>query len=576
MISSSLNEKLSVSSTFECPVCYQTTQCISARVTLRQPHPRVKNHMQPNAMVHLSAPAATAVYSSTFQVPSSTAFTTSMAYSTAAPAVQMDSTNEEAFDWRELPDDNPCYKYWKSKEDGQRKGLEVPLPPTFFDASNRYAPQHDSESLGRWNKCHLLSLPKELRLEIWKHALVDTSSSDTVTRIVRKPTFLPHLRSREPELLFTRKSRQSPIATALLRVSREIYEEALPILYKHSNFMPLDLEGLFPLFLNTISPSARSCIRNITLRVPEQNPHSFRYDRFKPFFHWAVTCAQVAKLNETLRQVTIIGDFSVFHSASNRRAILYPLLKIKAHKKFSSRPESGLYPAESQIAFQDLLNAAESELRASAALRKERTKADADDRSRRAAEQALQTKKLEDQRAEAVKKYEQAVFVEDMDHAVRDGDARMESSRHGAFCVQDPTPIPAYWIEQELLSVKGLKQFDKELGEHGRNEGRTDDTVWVPDGSGEMAEDWDLVNSESGMSTPRGRSASAASKENDVLWRETASTLVGEEDVGGKESSGDDDASDAEGESWELVEQQTLDVGRVWLRGRRGCPTRVF
>lgn len=105
-----------------------------------------------------------------------------------------------------------------------------------------------------------------------------------------------------------------------------MYEEALPILYHSVTFCPWDLQGIFPLFLETLSSFAKSHIRYVWMN---SNWVSANTD----YFYWALNCAQVAKLNGSLLQLEL-GDWHKYPSDRfKKHAILYPLLKIKAMKK---------------------------------------------------------------------------------------------------------------------------------------------------------------------------------------------------------------------------------------------------
>lgn len=209
-------------------------------------------------------------------------------------------------------------------------------------------------------KCHILSLPKELRLEIWTYVLTDPSVPDLAAEITRQPLSpsKSSLRFPHPHIQVTlNPSRNAPINLALLRANRLIYEECLPMLYTSVRFAPLDLEGLFPLFLDTLPAYNRSLIRHARLRIPSA---IYDIDLFGDpstyLFHWAVTCAQVAKV-ENLRDVEIDG-FEEHESRSVARGILNPLAKMKAAKIFRGinreRAKVGLLGAEADLLYQAL------------------------------------------------------------------------------------------------------------------------------------------------------------------------------------------------------------------------------
>ncbi|KAF1967088.1 hypothetical protein BU23DRAFT_603089 [Bimuria novae-zelandiae CBS 107.79] len=249
-------------------------------------------------------------------------------------------------------------------EDPSRWAL---LPGTHSEGTNMVVPA--------WKKSHLLSLPKELRLEIWKWTLTDPSVPELVVNIGReKKEAYQHSATGPvvPRVITWLEPRQKcGLGLGLLQTNRFIYEEALPLLYRSVRFALVDHLGIFPLFLGSLSTHARSLIRHIKLQVPRQ---IYDIDIFgdpaMPLFHWAVTCAQVATLSGQLRDVEVEGLFmdSGFSNASIRRSILFPLCKIKTRKLFGKINNK---EADS------LLASAEQELEVKVALRKERAEAEA-------------------------------------------------------------------------------------------------------------------------------------------------------------------------------------------------------
>jgi hypothetical protein len=181
----------------------------------------------------------------------------------------------------------------------------------------------------------LLSLPKELRLEIWTYTLTDPTKDEPVIRIHRKLPGCDTPGGRSCNLLHCDNSRHilrartsfdgkgSPSRVDILRTNRVIYEEALPILYRSVRFYPTDLEGILPIFLDNLSPFAQSQIRHVKLSIDSA------------FGYWAGTCAQLAGL-EGLRSLEIEGVLSSISDKHIRRDILGPLLKAKAPKTFKA------------------------------------------------------------------------------------------------------------------------------------------------------------------------------------------------------------------------------------------------
>jgi hypothetical protein len=219
----------------------------------------------------------------------------------------------------------------------------------------------------------LLLLPKELRLDIWKYVLVDPSKQRPVLRIMRPSessstsrkrfcnSLCTHAKSSEVETSFEEHSTFA-IGTSLLRTNNQVYEEAVPILYQSIIFCPWSPEGIFPLFLKTLSTYAKSSIRYIRL-----DTNQVFHDTTSSFY-WAMTCAHVATLGGSLHRVEVNGQRIVLPSkGSNKHAILYPLLKIKATKVLVDGCDTE---------FQRILVEAATEWKAKADVRKQSTISD--------------------------------------------------------------------------------------------------------------------------------------------------------------------------------------------------------
>ncbi|KAJ4371461.1 hypothetical protein N0V83_004678 [Neocucurbitaria cava] len=219
----------------------------------------------------------------------------------------------------------------------------------------------------------LLSLPKELRLEIWRYVLTDPSLDQRVLRIDRKLPNSSSTRRYSHSLSKDGQKLPPPIKTAfeephaaptnvnLLRTNWLIYEEALPILYHSVTFCPWAFAGFFGIFLDKLSPFARSHIRYIKLYIGDEAARSL--------LSWAITCAQVAQLSDGLRSVQLEGRWLLSpRSKSSRERLLYPLLKIKAPKEFIG---------VRRVEFQRALDEAAKELEAKTLVRKACTAVDA-------------------------------------------------------------------------------------------------------------------------------------------------------------------------------------------------------
>ena len=454
-----------------------------------------------------------------------------------APLVsQLNNSADEEYEWQHFGEDvpyglsHPCYWYNNKVKNEFKRRLLVPTPEPFHDLSRNMV--SEMNHISTWSKCHLLSLPKELRLDIFRHVLTDPSTPELLVGIFRGPSspYKRHPRPAAPNFNVSLQ-RSTPVNVNLLQVNRLIYEEALPILYRNIKFAPWDLEGILPTFLDSLSPIARTCIRHIKLYLPQQvTSPTIRLDPSRPFFNWAITCAQVAKLNGSLHSVEVEGDWSIFDSKANRRAIVAPLLKIKANKTFTYRSTCLEPTADFSKEFDELLAETGRQLRATANIRKERTKADALDRANR-------LERLEQERQVNIHKYD-AIQSQRAADKTAGKDHEMEEWRR--FAEENIKKI-----EQELSLVPGIEQFERELAEHSSLQDSVIASA-VGDNDDEV-EEWDIV-SVSGVSTPKARPGSVMSKASDDTWSDTVSTIFGKDD---EEKKGDE--SDAESERWEQL-----------------------
>jgi hypothetical protein len=179
----------------------------------------------------------------------------------------------------------------------------------------RYLPQQF------WHPFPFLSLPDELRLEIYKHAF-SASSYPILIDIHRVRATLRY--TKHPTISFP---------TALLRTNKQIYHEALPVMYRDITFFPAPNTGLFPFFLDRLSKFAQGNIRRARIS-PSGHLASVSTDCSQRLF-WAVMCAQLARLPS-------LYEVELLHSSPNdlidpltdgyRKRILKPLCLIKAKK----------------------------------------------------------------------------------------------------------------------------------------------------------------------------------------------------------------------------------------------------
>lgn len=189
--------------------------------------------------------------------------------------------------------------------------------------------------------CRLLSLPKEIRLEIWKYTVTDPSVDRPVIRIDREysPSPItespPNKRSCNSLHQYTRfhslvkatfeDSRHCCLGVQLLRSNSLVYHEALPLLYHSVIFFPCQT-SVFPEFLASLSDLAKQHVRYVRLSIDSFSQPRHHVD-------WALLCAQTAGL-PCLRQVEVL------YSSKHRRGpeiykkrLLGPLLKITVPKK---------------------------------------------------------------------------------------------------------------------------------------------------------------------------------------------------------------------------------------------------
>jgi len=170
----------------------------------------------------------------------------------------------------------------------------------------------------------LLSLPKELRLEIYEHAF-SASSYPILVAIHRDYQFkrVTIRYVKHPTISFP---------AALLRTNRQIYHEALPVMYRDTTFFPTPNTGLFSFFLDRLSKFAQDNIRRARIS-PSGHLASVSTDCSRLF--WAVMCAQLARL-PSLYEVELLhsspNDLMDLWTDYHQKRILKPLCLIKAKK----------------------------------------------------------------------------------------------------------------------------------------------------------------------------------------------------------------------------------------------------
>jgi hypothetical protein len=398
--------------------------------------------------------------------------------------------------WRSLraqatkPREHPSI-YWCTSEDYiKKRAVALPPPPPPFDASSwSFVPEMDPTTM-QFKQCHLLSLPKELRLEIWRHVLTDPSIPKVSVGITRA-LFSPgktSLRFPNP-CLITTIPRKSRVRIDILSTNRFIYEEALPVLYHSLQFAALDLDGIFDPFLKTISSFARSHIRYVKLRTPAaiHEPQLFGGSPSTYLVNWAITCAQVAKL-PNVREVEVEGYPTLWSSERVKTGILNPLCKIKARKVFSAEVND-----EAQMALGD----AERALRSHAQIRRQRTVSEAAERAER---DILAAKER----------------------------AREEERRSRTYSLPTlPPPLSSSAIDRDISQIPGIRHFEEELREHESSNSVFDD---VEEGEVDLdTGEWEIVSLKNEDCTPKKIEEGGSGEEegsDTESWTDTASTLV--------------------------------------------------
>ncbi|KAF2760330.1 hypothetical protein EJ05DRAFT_279797 [Pseudovirgaria hyperparasitica] len=176
----------------------------------------------------------------------------------------------------------------------------------------------------------LFQLPRELRDFIYGHALTP-SNHRVLVEIDRdlspQPGYnrSPHKRW-DPKICYERRPREY-LSPALLRTCKNVYREALPILYSSAIFYPVNNQALLPLFLERQGALARRSIRYMRIATTFSLPLS------QNRFHWAVTCAQVGSLASTLKKVEVLYTSKpserpcLLGSGSDTEALMKPIIK---------------------------------------------------------------------------------------------------------------------------------------------------------------------------------------------------------------------------------------------------------
>ena len=178
-----------------------------------------------------------------------------------------------------------------------------------------------------------LSLPKELRLEIYEHAFSASSYPILVTIHRDHHCTRSRCNTAQAEPTVTLGYAKHPTISfpvALLRTNRQIYHEALPVTYRDIAFFPAPGTGLF--FFDRLSKFAQANIHRTRISL---SGHLGSISTDSSRFIWAVTCAQLAclpSLDEVELLLSSPDDFTYLSRHWDPKRILKPLCLIRAKK----------------------------------------------------------------------------------------------------------------------------------------------------------------------------------------------------------------------------------------------------
>lgn len=179
-----------------------------------------------------------------------------------------------------------------------------------------------------------LRLPPEIRLLVYEHAFSSSSETITVTITRDRKREYP---SRLDNFLHLSKDKSTQVSykckppisfpSQLLRANKQIYHEALPVMYQTVTFFPDSTDSSFGVFLGLLSDFARHQIGRIRLCLDKFLESEWTHCTAD--LAWKVTCAQVISL-PSLREVALVASDGLTVSGSRR---LHGYLKPFRHPK---------------------------------------------------------------------------------------------------------------------------------------------------------------------------------------------------------------------------------------------------
>lgn len=169
----------------------------------------------------------------------------------------------------------------------------------------------------RWRRRHrhFLALPLEIRLEIYKYLLMFPSPVSVTISHRKSPDFFRLSQSDRKrvtvtgisiavDMVYSRAPELSFIAASLLRVNKQVYNEALPILYTNVTFSSPDSRISLLHFIDRLSVFAMRQVRRLRIFV-----WSFLLSENlisgQESLKWTVLCSQIARL-EGLNTVEVV------------------------------------------------------------------------------------------------------------------------------------------------------------------------------------------------------------------------------------------------------------------------------
>ena len=183
----------------------------------------------------------------------------------------------------------------------------------------------------RIRPCGFLHLPLELREQIYGYL---------VNQDGRRPAVVVSVETYDGIWRYTREP-EVPLHTAILRVNKQLYAEAVPILYAACAFSPVADERTISEFFGRLSEHARANILRLELKprrsagrsVPGQHPNISQI-QVAPL--WGPVCGTVAALLPALREIGIhLIPFNRFELKAGRDLswIFSPLSDLRGVRK---------------------------------------------------------------------------------------------------------------------------------------------------------------------------------------------------------------------------------------------------